>query len=705
MLGRNLAASLFLLLTTTAVGASFTLEQVRSYSFPEQPVAAAATSEVAWLVNDHGRRNVWVATGPNFTPRQLTSYMDDDGQQLSSLQLSADGSFAVYVRGGGFGANWDENSPVNPASSPAGGKVEIWIVRVDRGPPRLIAEGISPVLSPDGRRLAYLKDGAVWMAQIDGAQAPGKVVSAAGEIGSLTWSPDSGRLAFVTSRESHSLIGVYTDEHTPILWLAPSASRDGTPCWSPDGKRIAFIRTAGDGGVPRPLLEFQPEPWELWIADANTGEATLRWSSGKSLRDRFLDVLEWASGDRIVFKSYQDGWQHLYSLPASSGEPLLLTPGNYMVEDVKLSPDRRHLVFNANTGNDAADVERRHLYKVSVDGRAPEPLTSGTGIEWSPVITHDDRLVFLSATAQRPPEPATLSKRDGTVRLLAPDMLPRDYPEKQLVTPQRITFKAEDGMTVHGQLFEPRQRSGKHPALVYIHGGPERQMLLGWHYMEYYSNDYALNQYLASRGYVVLAVNYRLGIGYGHDFQFPPNAGERGASEYRDVRAAGRYLQQRPDVDAGRVGLYGGSYGGYLTAMGLAHDSDLFVVGVDIHGVHNWTQDYGLDKLFVRKRYEVPVDAQRALDVAWQASPVAAVSQWKSPVLFIHGDDDRNVRFAQTVDLVQRLSHTGVHYETMVLVDETHEIFRYANALKMNRATAEFLDRYLMPAGGAPSKN
>src|SRR5579863_5026061 len=113
MLGKNLAASLFLLLTTTAGAASFTLEQVRSYSFPEQPVAAGTGSEVAWLANDHGRRNVWVASGPDFKPRQLTSYTDDDGQQLSSLQLSADGSFAVYVRGGGYGAIWDENSPVN----------------------------------------------------------------------------------------------------------------------------------------------------------------------------------------------------------------------------------------------------------------------------------------------------------------------------------------------------------------------------------------------------------------------------------------------------------------------------------------------------------------------------------------------------------------------------------------------------------------
>src|SRR5262249_21674772 len=121
------------------------------------------------------------------------------------------------------------------------------------------------------------------------------------------------------------------------------------------------------------------------------------------------------------------------------------------------------------------------------------------------------------------------------------------------------------------------------PALVFSHGGPVRQMLLGFHYMYYYNNAYAMNQYLASRGYVVLSVNYRLGIMYGRAFREPEHAGWRGAAEYGDVLAAARYLQSLPQVDARRIGLWGGSYGGYLTAMGLARNSDLFAAGVDFH--------------------------------------------------------------------------------------------------------------------------
>src|SRR5215475_12334837 len=112
-------------------------------------------------------------------------------------------------------------------------------------------------------------------------------------------------------------------------------------------------------------------------------------------------------------------------------------------------------------------------------------------------------------------------------------------------------------------------------------------MLLGWHYRWEYANDYGANQYLASRGFIVLSVDYRLSVGYGQAFQFPDNTAVRGASEYRDILAAGRYLQSRPDVDPARIGVWGASLGGYLTALALGHNSDVFAAGVDVHGVHD----------------------------------------------------------------------------------------------------------------------
>jgi dipeptidyl aminopeptidase/acylaminoacyl peptidase len=330
--------------------------------------------------------------------------------------------------------------------------------------------------------------------------------------------------------------------------------------------------------------------------------------------------------------------------------------------------------------------------RVPVDKAEPVVMTPGKGLEWTPFTTGDNKhVVYISATAQRPPLPTVMSFDGSKSQVLAQDRVPSDFPAAQLVTPKKVVYKAPDGVEVHAQLFEAAGDAAKKPAIIYVHGGPPRQMLLGWHYSDYYTNAYGLNQYLASRGYVVLSVNYRLGIGYGFDFHRPLNAGVQGASEYQDVKAGAEYLQRLPQVDAKRIGIYGGSYGGYLTALALARDSKVFAAGVDIHGVHNWTAERAAPLL--ENRYEKAPDVQRALDLSWQSSPVASISEWKSPVLLIHGDDDRNVRFSQTTDLVRRLEKAGVQFEELVIPDDTHHFFLHANMMKVNSATAAFFDR------------
>ena len=400
--------------------------------------------------------------------------------------------------------------------------------------------------------------------------------------------------------------------------------------------------------------------------------------------------LHWAAGGRIVFLSNADGQAHLYSISENGGAALLLTPGNYMAEYVTLSPDRRFLLFAGNTGPDADDIDRRHIVKVSVDRANAKVLKPGKGLEWTPFVTDDGKAIaFIGATASRPPLPAIMPVDGGDTKWIGSERIPSDFPAK-LVTPSKVILKSADGVEFHSQLFNSGR--GKKPAIVYVHGGPPRQMLLGWNYSDYYSNAYALNQYLASRGFVVLSVNYRLGIGYGRDFQQADSAGSQGASEYRDVKAAAEWLRSQPFVDPARIGIYGGSYGGFLTALALASSSDLFAAGVDMHGVHDWTTERARG-LLNRDRYEEAPDVSRALDIGWASSPVLRIATWKSPVLLIHGDDDRNVRFSQTVDLVQRLSKTQVPFEELVIPDDTHHFMRHANWVRVDKATADFFER------------
>jgi dipeptidyl aminopeptidase/acylaminoacyl peptidase len=218
-------------------------------------------------------------------------------------------------------------------------------------------------------------------------------------------------------------------------------------------------------------------------------------------------------------------------------------------------------------------------------------------------------------------------------------------------------------------------------------------MLLGWHYMLYYSEAYGMNQYLASRGYIVLAVNYRSGIGYGLNFREALNYGATGASEFNDVEGAGLYLRSRSDVDPARIGLWGGSYGGYLTALGLARASDLFAAGVDMHGVHDWNTEI---PTFAANGYRPEQRAEFARK-AWESSPLSSIDTWRSPVLLIQGDDDRNVPFAETVDLVEALRKHNVQFDLLVFPDEIHDFLMHRTWLAAYHASSDFFDKHLQP--------
>jgi dipeptidyl aminopeptidase/acylaminoacyl peptidase len=685
----------------------FTVEQALAFPAIESVVAAKSGSRIAWIFDEQGVRNVWAAEAPQWKAHALTAFTGDEGKEISDLSLSADGSEAVFVRDAD-GGNWPPADGVhpNPLGMPVAQRVEIWTAPAtgNGGQAQLLAEGDAPTISPQGDRVAYISGDQGFVATIGDAKSAQRSFFARGKTRDLVWSPDGSQLAFVSDRGSHSLVGVFRSATDPIHWMAPSSNRVAAPRWSPDGKRLTFVKLAGAGGPVKSMLDRHPEPFELWVADAATGEGHAVWNSPNTIAGSFPDTdgganLAWGADDRLVFTAHLDGWPHLYSVSATGGEPLLLTPGPFMVEHVSMSPDGRTVVYAANTGTDVDDDERRHVFSVPVNRAQPQAITRGLGLEWSPVVTGDGQsIAYIEAGAKNSPLPAVIAIRGGKTRIIGTERVPADFAGPRFVQPRKTIFTSSDGLLIHGQLFDTNiEDRGKRPALIYVHGGPSRQMLLGFHYMTYYARDYAINQYLASRGFIVLSVNYRLGIGYGDAFNNPPGAAEKGAAEYQDVLAGAKYLRSLPTVDAKRLGIWGGSYGGFLAALALARNSDVFAAGVDLHGVHNWVslleREEGLTALSTR--YEKPADLQKAVDLAWQSSPVADVNRWRSPVLFIHGDDDRNVDVSQTIDLVERLRARGVRYEELIIPDETHDWELFRSWVKVSKAAGQFLTREL----------
>jgi len=679
----------------------FTLEQVLSSPFPSGLTAAMHGSRIAWVFDAKGVRNVWVADGPDFvrTARQLTHYREDDGQPIASLRLTPDGKTALYALGSELN---DAQESANPESWIKGAKQQVFAVDVDSksAEPRLLGdmgcaeEGCEDIeISPDGKMVVWSAKKKLWLASVDGKQQAKELATVRGSSAEPKWSPDGKHIAFVSERDGHSLIAIYDFGGASIRYVAPSVDKDSMPRWSPDGKSLVFVRTPGNEHK-LPLIPVRARPWSLWIADSGTRNGHLLWRSGDKMDDSLPGLTEDGSlkfaGDRIVYSSEQDGRNHLYSIAAGGGQPTLLTPGDFDVEDVFLSADNTSIIYSSNQD----DVDRRHLWRVPVaGGTAQQALTSGETMEWSPVQTGDGKsIACLGSTATSPAMPYELN--DKARDMIAKQALPSDFPSASLVPPKQVIFRSEDGVTLHGQLFLPRNVSGKVPGLVFMHGGPVRQMMLGFHYMDYYHNGYAENQYLASRGYAVLSVNYRLGVMYGRAFREAPNTIWRGAAEYKDIVAAGKYLQSLPEVDGEKIGLWGGSYGGFLTAMGLARNSDLFKAGVDFHGVHDWSV-FLTERPYFGNVALKPPDADAAIKLAWDSSPDASVDTWKSPVLLIHGDDDRNVPFTQTVDLVQRLRAHQVPFEEMILPDEIHGFLMYKSWIRTYGATADFFDRTL----------
>ena len=674
------------------------LSSYKNYPFPTELVSAAKGSQIAWAMDEQGVRNVYVAEGPSFIPRKLTAYSRNDGQEITSIHISDDGKWVVFVRGGDHGANYDGGLPLNAASEPTPFKVQVASIPFAGGELKYLSEGDAPEISNDSKSVVLIKSGQVWVAPIDGSSVAKTLFTTKGTVSSLEWSPSGNSLLFVANRGDHSIIGIYTNENTAIKWIAASFYRDNSPHWSLDGSQIVFVRRSGTGGAPDSLMSRKHIPWSIYIADVNNNQNRLLWKAPNTLRGSVPTThggtnLHWAADNKIIFLSYQDGWPHLYSIDAKGGKETLLTPGNFMCEHIVLSADKKFLSFSANAGPDALDIERRHAVKVSVSKADMEVLTPGNGLEWTPVLTNNNNTVaFISATPQQSPLPAYQSLTDDrTIHLIAANLVPTTFPKDKLVTPTQVIFKAADGVTVHAQLFMPAQGAGKKPAIVYVHGGPPRQMLLGWNYSDYYSNAYASNQYLASLGFVVLSVNYRLGIGYGYEFHQPAKGGAFGAAEYQDIKAAGLWLAKQKFVDSTKIGIYGGSYGGYLTAMALSRDSKLFAAGVDIHGVHDWTAQASL--VTTNDKFEKAPDYDKALKTAWQSSPVSSINTWKSPVLIIHADDDRNVRFNQSVDLINRLEKKGVPFETLMIVDDTHHWMNWNNAVKVYGAVADYFVR------------
>ncbi|MCU1386546.1 MAG: WD40-like beta Propeller containing protein, partial [Acidobacteria bacterium] len=625
---------------------------------------------IAYISREAKDRGVYVLRDGQ-PARRLINYGDDEGQDMSDAPaVSAHGGAVAYVHGSRMNKQGEFADPVSRADLPV---QQVWIIGSDGSDaPRLLGAGKDPIFTPDEKFILWRASGKVMAAELvweqgrlKGAGNPFEFLSGMRE--DMRFSPDGGKIAYVRGGG----VEVYDFATKTAIAVPHGADVDGGPIWSPDGASIAFRREAPDS--PNLLRnscgrsrycgpDVVKQPWAIWtVSVADLQQPKKIWQAKPGIGSVFYEMdqayapgahgaqMFWSKSGHIAFSAEGDGWRHLYSVAATGGKARLLTPGAGEVEYATPTTDGSALVYATNIG----DLGRRHIGQVAIDGATPaKAVTSGEGNQWDPAPMAGGKIAYVDSDWAHP-ETVVVKTLDGATTTAAFPKAPENFPSAELVKPELVSFPASDGKAAYGQLFVPKNPNGC--AIIFAHGGIRRQMLTGFHYMDAYHYLYGMNQYLAGRGCVVLSVEYRSSIMRGHAFRNAPGWGFTENSEIRDFVGAANWLKKRKDVDAKRgVGIYGLSWGGYMTATALAMHSDIFTVGFDMAGVH------------------ITPDA-----AAMPHSAVGMIDGWTSPVFLAQGDDDMNVDMNDGIALSQALQQKRpqVEFKQQVLPGQTHDLY------------------------------
>jgi dipeptidyl aminopeptidase/acylaminoacyl peptidase len=686
VISRILLASSVLLLSIQARAAA---SDASFLDFPQvEAVSAAKVPAFVWIMRQGPQMSLMFARAPNFRRVTLATRTDVDGQPISDVLISPDGAHVAYSTGVPLG-----EGAFNPASLVKPPEQTLWLVGTAPGSkPRKLAAGLEPSFSPDGRTLLFKRGDDLWSVDSQSSSTKPKLFAkGGGDWSQFVWTK-AGDLIFISDRRGYSFLGRYRPGASTIDWLVTGVDRLAVPVVSPDETTVAYLRLPGRKHSIT-YDQTEAEPYSIETVDLASGAVRSLYSTREKALTLGMDddegALRWSGNDRLVFYSEEDGWGRLYALPKTGGTPRALTPSGCMVAESEGVADDKLLVIH-NCG----DLDTRQMSLIDPATGAEQKLA-----EPDPVIasatSSGDYAAFVGANVDQAPLIRIIDARSGKTQL-AETYADYGYSNPlRSQPPKQVHLTSLDGLAFAGQLFMPAT-PGLHPALVYVHGGPQRQMFPAFHYLDYYAGDYAMNRMLEEQGFAVLAVNYRSGIGYGRAFRDAPGRAWRDASEYQDVLAAGRWLAAQPGIDPHRIGIWGGSYGGLLTGQALARNSDLFATGVGIHGVYDWSWPSPVKgHLNPSGYFGVDPDSDRAKAQAKAASPVGAIRGWRSPVLLISGDQDMNVDVDETVDLAQRLREQGVEARTFILPGEAHDFIRSSSWHRVWTALDSYLNEKL----------
>jgi dipeptidyl aminopeptidase/acylaminoacyl peptidase len=353
-------------------------------------------------------------------------------------------------------------------------------------------------------------------------------------------------------------------------------------------------------------------------------------------------------GRSVWFVSERDGWSHLYTVGVDGGEPRQLTRGEWEVHDVSISPDERAFYLTTNEGS----PHEYHFYRMDLDGGDRTRVTDQPGFFAVTPSPDGDRLAAVYSASNRPPELYVMSNRPGSPMTRVTHSPTAEWESYDWIEPEIVRFRAGDGTAVPARIYRPADvgASPNGAGVIFVHGaGYLQNVHRGW---SSYYREYMFHHLLASRGFTVLDIDYRGSEGYGRDWRTAIYR-HMGGTDLSDQVDGARYLAETEGVDPERIGIYGGSYGGFITLMALFTEAEHFAAGAALRSVTDWAH---YNHWYTGRILNLPQDDEEAYR---RSSPIYFAEGLEDPLLIAHGMVDTNVHFQDVVRLAQRLIELG----------------------------------------------